>query len=1625
VFHRTCDAPGDAGAVGGSAQVMAAPPPQAIGEIQTVIGPATVISASGAVVEVKVGNPVRQHDTIETGADGAVSVTFKDGTAFKLSNNARMALTEFVSGPNGTSDSALFSLRQGAFTFIGGKAAKSGGLRIDTPVAAIRGTSQAGGSGILTLGALIFSAMNEIQAASRPDPFLDDDTITPKDLPHGTFTILNKVTGEVTEADDPTVTYEFAPDGSVTRTPKTSSQVEQGAAIAQQTASLSLGQGAAPGGSSTPTFDIPLQLQPINFTRPENNAVPNQVTINITPTSSGLVEAAQLKPPPPVLAADAGPHPIIEFLNTTGSPTPNVAPSVSLSFTDLKLSTITASLASIAWSGGDTLPSGLSTVLASALTTSASADSTGFSGSVNVTFGAADDNFDFLAANETLTVVYNVTVTDSNGVSVTQPLMITVTGTNDAPGLAADASGPHTVAENLNATRTLTFTDADLNDHHTVSTSVTSATWSGGATLPSGLAAALPGALSTTTTDSTGSGSGSIAVTFSAADSAFDFLAAGQTLTVTYNITVTDNNGVSSTQSVTIIVTGTNDGAVIGDPAVHDVTEDANAGNLTASGTLSISDADQGQASFQTGVTGAQDNLGSLTLQANGSYIYTVANSAVQYLGTNDTKVDTFTVTAFDGTTKQISFTIHGANDAALLTVAATTSSYTTNGPAVTLLSAATVSDVDNPTLQSATVTITDFVTGDVLAANAAGTSITASFDAATGVLTLTGDDTLAHYQQVLDSVTYTSTSGNPTNSGTDTSRTISWVVNDGTLDSATQTTTLNITAPVVVTITAGQPLNLNGDTLVASSIEIESGGILSGFGTVIAGVIENNGRIQSQSNNGLTITISGSITGTGSIEIKNNSTLTLEGPVGSGQTVLFSVDPGGGAATTLVLSDPSHFDAQILDFHGSDQIEFPTIDSGLATRTWVDNGVAGDNTGGTLTISDGTTTAVIHFADGDYTIDNFKLDDDGSGGTLLKDPPASTTTTDATVTPIAETSTPTATETMSSRRKVTYVTDDDGIMVALSTAVAFAVSAAVSDADGSEMSGLTSDGNDTAVDLTGTGSDSFRVDSGAAPKFSPISHRTTETLAEDGTVEVINGKLQIAGAVSETGMLEIDAGATLQLDGSGAVDAPVIADETNADAINLPGDYSIKTAWHFSDDGGGGKSIKDLSISATAEDTSSQSTSADNGFVVSSPFAATLSGNGDPSAFQFKPNLDHHAATNPEPNDIANGLLQHPADNLLHTPAQHNDSGSPVVTDGAHPAHPHSDGDHPANPKFADDGSDHPGKVPHDPPALAANDLSGEHSAHPFKPNSDHHPSADPETSDTAKDHLPQHAADNLPHGPAQHDDNGSPTVTEGVHPAHPHSDGDHPANPKFADDGSAHPGKVPHDPPTALSSDLSGERSAHPSKPNSDHHASAGPGINDLAKDHQHPADNLPHGPAQHADSGSPAVTDGPHPAHPHFDANQPDSFKFADNDSADPGPVPHDPPTALWSDVSGDHSASPVKPNLDHPASADPEIKDIAKDHPLQHPADNLAHGPAQLADNGSPADDSFKFADNGSTHPGTIKPDTIEIDPITAAEIKHLLDIPDADAVSALDPTHAPAPQDMTKVQVPHQGDFHFA
>ena len=100
-------------------------------------------------------------------------------------------------------------------------------------------------------------------------------------------------------------------------------------------------------------------------------------------------------------------------------------------------------------------------------------------------------------------------------------------------------------------------------------------------------------------------------------------------------------------------------------------------------------------------------------------------------------------------------------------------------GSPVVLDSAVTLTDSDSTTLASATVTITGgFLPGDTLAAVTAGTAITALYSG--GTLTLSGTDTLAHYQQVLHSLTYASTATDPTSGGSDFSRTITWQFNDG-----------------------------------------------------------------------------------------------------------------------------------------------------------------------------------------------------------------------------------------------------------------------------------------------------------------------------------------------------------------------------------------------------------------------------------------------------------------------------------------------------------------------------------------------------------------------------------------------------------------------------------------------------------------------------------------------------------------------------------------------------------------------------------------------------------------------------------------------------------------------------
>jgi hypothetical protein len=123
-----------------------------IGKVVTATGSVTIEHASAVVVQAnvsaqagqtKVGDLVYQGDVVQTGADGRVGINFADGTSFNLSSNARMALNEYVYDPNGKSNSTFFNLSKGTFTFVAGKIAKTGDMKIDTPVATmgIRGTT--------------------------------------------------------------------------------------------------------------------------------------------------------------------------------------------------------------------------------------------------------------------------------------------------------------------------------------------------------------------------------------------------------------------------------------------------------------------------------------------------------------------------------------------------------------------------------------------------------------------------------------------------------------------------------------------------------------------------------------------------------------------------------------------------------------------------------------------------------------------------------------------------------------------------------------------------------------------------------------------------------------------------------------------------------------------------------------------------------------------------------------------------------------------------------------------------------------------------------------------------------------------------------------------------------------------------------------------------------------------------------------------------------------------------------------------------------------------------------------------------------------------------------------------
>jgi len=654
--------------------------PQIIGNIQTAIGCATLKRASGIAVQAIAGDPVCQGDVIETAADARIGIRFIDGTVFNLSGGARMVLDEFVCDAGGTPHSALFAVTRGTFAFIAGQAAKTGSLWIDTPLGRIRGRAHAGGLGMLSLAALTFALMKEVQAADPNATFLDTDSIAYKDLAHGVFDLVTKEAIPrhivVEDPGETVVLHRIGSSVNVSQVANSPTRMEELHAAQQEVLANFAKELGHPGSSSLPLFETLPGLEPINFIQTEDAAEQN----SLPPLPSGGIvvpEIILIRPPPspPTLTVAAGPIETDTVVFDTFTATSGIFSASSEIGAPLTFgisggtvgSTVVGGVRYDVWNTG---PHGTLYV-----------DST----SGAYTFVPDSDAINALTAPTTDSFV--ITVSDGT-LTASQTFTININGVNDAAiisgtiaGSVIEAGG---VANAAPATPTATgmLSDTDVDDTPNTFTAVSSPTPSGGGHGTFTMTAA-----------------GVWTYTLNEADSAVQALNVGGTLTDSFTVHTVDGTA----KVVTVTIDGSNDAAIISGAKAGSVTE---AGGVThaahdtpiATGTLTDTDVDNAPNAFTavSSPTASAGGYGTFTMTTAGVWTYTVDNDncAVQALNVGHTLTDSFTVTTIDGTAQVVTVTINGANDAAVISGTTTGSVIEAGCPATGTLFDI---DVDNP----------------------------------------------------------------------------------------------------------------------------------------------------------------------------------------------------------------------------------------------------------------------------------------------------------------------------------------------------------------------------------------------------------------------------------------------------------------------------------------------------------------------------------------------------------------------------------------------------------------------------------------------------------------------------------------------------------------------------------------------------------------------------------------------------------------------------------------------------------------------------------------------------------------------------------------------------------------
>uniref|UniRef100_UPI003593C01A beta strand repeat-containing protein n=1 Tax=Aestuariivirga sp. TaxID=2650926 RepID=UPI003593C01A len=239
---------------------------------------------------------------------------------------------------------------------------------------------------------------------------------------------------------------------------------------------------------------------------------------------------------------------------------------------------------------------------------------------VTWTFNSGIEPFDFLAEGEQLVLTYTIKATDDEGGSDTQPITITITGTNDRPLIDAITAtgGLSEIFESgngtneLNATGTITISDRDTTDEVQLSETYNGdMIWSGGSIMADQLSTTQIQALIDGFTlndngfiainDATNTASSGW--TYATTEN-LNFLAAGETLTFSYTVKATDDSATATAESVgqkvTITITGTND-----QPEIS---------AITATGTLWEPLGSGSGADADTNLTGLQAATGTITI---------------------------------------------------------------------------------------------------------------------------------------------------------------------------------------------------------------------------------------------------------------------------------------------------------------------------------------------------------------------------------------------------------------------------------------------------------------------------------------------------------------------------------------------------------------------------------------------------------------------------------------------------------------------------------------------------------------------------------------------------------------------------------------------------------------------------------------------------------------------------------------------------------------------------------------------------------------------------------------------------------------------------------------------------